>query len=261
MKTSVLRTLAVALSAASLVLLPSCNNNDEPDSEKLIDVTADTGSLSYDDDGIWSENNLDVNLVLGDFTFSHYLTEWMTVEGFTPSRSTDNAFHQPMYEWLYTVVPGHGLDGRPFISAFWSSREGESFGEKSCSIARTDGDVFSPESIMVVNSCYAYYSMIQGDTYCKKFEKGDWFRLTAHGVKEDGSETVAEFYLAKITDDNDIEKGIVTDWTRFDLNTLGDVTGIYFTLDSSDSGQWGMNTPASFAVTDFTVKTKTSSQK
>lgn len=256
MKTSTIRTLAFACSTASLIILSSCKNDDEPNPKTLQNVTIDTVSLSYNEDGIWSENNQDKNLVLGDYTFSHYLTEWMTVEGFTPSRSTDNAFHQPMYEWLYTVVPGHGLNNRPFISAFWSSREGEAFEDKSCRIARTDGTVFSPESIMVVNSCYAYYSMIHGDTYCKKFEKDDWFLLIAHGVKEDGSETTAEFYLAKITDDSDIEKGIVTDWTRFNLSPLGDVTGIYFTLDSSDSGQWGMNTPASFAVTDFMVNKK-----
>lgn len=256
MKTSLFRTSTLILSAATLLTMNSCKGDDPMGSHDIC-PTDELSSLSFDADGIWSRNNEDIDFTLGAYKFSHSLTEWMTVEGFTPSRSSDNAYHDPMFQWLYTVMPGHGPSGQDFISAFWSNREGDSFDQKTCSISRTDGETFTPDYIMVTNSCYAYYSMTRGDAYAKKFGKGDWFRLTAHGVKANGSENLAEFYLANITDAEHPENGIVKDWKRFDLSSLGSVKGIYFTLDSSDSGEWGMNTPASFAVAGFNVLTET----
>jgi hypothetical protein len=92
------------------------------------------------------------------------------------------------------------------------------------------------------NSNYAYYSMLNGDGFAKQFEAGDWFKLTITGKDADGVETgTVEFLLADGTN-------IVDTWTWVDLSPLGDVKSLEFALSSSDSGAFGMNTPAYFCM-------------
>jgi len=92
------------------------------------------------------------------------------------------------------------------------------------------------------NNNYAYYSMLNGDNFAKQFEDGDWFKLTITGKDADGNVTKAvEFLLAEDTN-------IVDTWTFVDLSSLGNVKSLEFALSSSDSGMFGMNTPAFFCM-------------
>ena len=59
-----------------------------------------------------------------------------------------------------------------------------------------------------------------------------------------------DFYLADFRFEDNSQDYIVTDWTWLDLNTLGNVTEISFAWSSSDTGVWGMNTPAYFCMDD-----------
>ena len=53
-----------------------------------------------------------------------------------------------------------------------------------------------------------------------------------------------EFYLAEGTD-------LLDTWEWVDLTSLGVVYGLEFELTSSDTGAYGMNTPAYFAMDDL----------
>ena len=60
-----------------------------------------------------------------------------------------------------------------------------------------------------------------------------------------------DFLLADYTGDTG---QLVDDWTFVDLASLGDnVKSLKFSLSSTDNGDWGMNTPAYFAMDDLTV--------
>jgi len=103
-------------------------------------------------------------------------------------------------------------------------------------------------SIFVTNTNYAYDAMLSGDTFSKKFETGDWFKLFITGKDASGASTgTVEFLLADGTN-------IVDEWTEVDLSSLRTVTSMEFVLDSSDhyidgaGNDWGMNTPAYFAI-------------
>ena len=92
------------------------------------------------------------------------------------------------------------------------------------------------------NTNYAYYSMLNGDQFAKKFEAGDWFKLTITGKDEAGVETGnVDFLLADGTE-------IIDVWTWVDLSILGKIKSISFSLSSSDTGAFGMNTPSYFAL-------------
>ena len=108
--------------------------------------------------------------------------------------------------------------------------------------------------LSVTNNNYTYYSMLNGGGGCKKFggtsgNDPDWFLLTITGIDAQGVVTGAvNFYLAdyRFTDHN--KDYIVNTWQYVDLTSLGEVKSLQFTLSSSDTGSWGMNTPAYFAL-------------
>ncbi|MEI7922271.1 MAG: DUF4465 domain-containing protein [Planctomycetota bacterium] len=102
------------------------------------------------------------------------------------------------------------------------------------------------DALVVTNSTYAYYSMLNGDSFAKKFTSTDWFKLTITGYSggsATGNQTGSvDFYLAQ-------NSSIVNSWKTVSLLSLGLGTqSLGFQLASTDNGTYGMNTPAYFAV-------------
>jgi hypothetical protein len=107
-------------------------------------------------------------------------------------------------------------------------------------------------TMKVTNSTWAYYSMLNGDTFAKKFEEGDWFKLTVLGFDNKNSLlSSVEFYLADLRSP---ANKIIDDWTVVDLSSLRGVSKIVFHLSSSDNSDWGMNTPSYVCIDDITVE-------
>ena len=129
----------------------------------------------------------------------------------------------------------------------------------------------------VCNSTYAYKSMKYGDAYAKKFgdttgthcgcaqgSAPDWFLLK---IKRYYNDTLrkdsVEVYLADYRFTNNVQDYILKTWTWIDLRKLGstDSTGftdsLAFYLSSSDTGAFGMNTPAFFCIDNLTTNAST----
>lgn len=104
------------------------------------------------------------------------------------------------------------------------------------------------------NSHIAYITMRDGTFFNKKFggDSGndpDWFRLKIWGGRSDNSTTdTIEHYLADFRFTDHYYDYIQTDWQWVDLMPLGEVKFLSFILESSDTGDYGMNTPAYFCL-------------
>lgn len=111
--------------------------------------------------------------------------------------------------------------------------------------------------MFVTNTTYAALSMLQGDSFAKKFggpsgNDPDWFKLSAYGSDSLGNvlSTSVDFYLADYRFSDNSKDYIVDDWRYMDLSALAGAQRIYFNVSSSDVGLFGMNTPGYFAVDD-----------
>lgn len=108
--------------------------------------------------------------------------------------------------------------------------------------------------LYVTNDNYAYYSMLKGDSFAKKFggptgNDPDWFLLTMTGIDATGAVTgTVDFYLADFRFKDNSMDYIVNDWQYVNLASLGVVKSVEFNLSSSDMSTWGMNTPGYFAI-------------
>ena len=96
--------------------------------------------------------------------------------------------------------------------------------------------------------------MQNGDSFAKKFggtsgTDEDFFKLTVTGLDNNGVEIDAlEIFLADFRFANSEDDYILEDWVEVDLTPLADAASLEFTLDSSDVGESGINTPTYFAV-------------
>lgn len=174
-----------------------------------------------------------------------YDTEWEVWSGFSYSNVTDNV----TTGWTnqYSAVTGADRSGSGIYAVSFTGRGG--------SVITLPED-YQFLSMRVTNTTYAYYSMLEGDDFAKKFggetgEDPDWFRLDVTGHDRHGAVTGDTFfYLADFRGTDDY---IVSEWELLDLSPLANAATATFTLSSSDVGTWGMNTPAYFAMDSLTA--------
>ncbi|MCP4193970.1 MAG: DUF4465 domain-containing protein [Planctomycetaceae bacterium] len=109
----------------------------------------------------------------------------------------------------------------------------------------------------VANTTYAALAIRDGNDaagFVKgPFAENDWFRLEFVGFNDQSQELGnVEFYLA---DFRNGASNVVSDWTWVDLTSLGDeVSRLEFRLLSTDVGDFGMNTPAYFAIDNLSYE-------
>jgi hypothetical protein len=109
----------------------------------------------------------------------------------------------------------------------------------------------------LTNTTIAYRSMQNGDGFAKKFggatgNDPDFFKVRFTGWLNGVAKTdTVDFYLADYRDTNNVNDYIVKDWRICNLSTLGKCDSLTYVLSSSDTGAFGMNTPAYFCMDDI----------
>lgn len=216
-----------------------------------------TGTYDDDEESLESQCFSFVHSSMGD-----YYTWW----GFTASNSSDNTRPEDTlsFQWSNMAAGGIVLDENgevkkdefgapvvsaevPYIVAFYSAY----MSKRPVDMVFNDGKIYEPQGVYLNLNSYAYYSIEYGDSFARAFTNGDDFTVTIHGVAEDETEKSIEVSLASYTNgDLTINRG----WKYVDLTSLGAVNELYFTMNSTDSGAYGMNTPGYFCLDKLSVK-------
>lgn len=240
------------------MIMASCQSNNDKDEVVL---TLNATEIDYDESGLWKDAlNPDANIVSQGYTFSHSANvEWASWNGFVASRDDDNAEYAD--SWLVhqcCAMPSGGLSGTgtPYLVAYWNSSETEDtdLAERSCKITFSNGNSFTPQSVFVTNNSYVYYTVINGSAYSRKFAKGDYFALKIYGHTGSAVVGPVTVYLADYRSEKETEWSVLKDWTFVNLESLGEVKALYFVMESTDTGAWGINTPTYFAMDRIKVK-------
>ena len=175
----------------------------------------------------------------GDAEFTHNFTDYgygCCWSGFTYSNTTDTT--TAGYTNQYSAITGGGVNG--------SSNYG--IANPGFTPARIDfAGPTQVEGAYFTNTTYAYLSMRDGDSFAKQFGLGDFFTLTVTGL--DATDSMTGYLNISLARD----ANLVDSWIWYDLMQLGEVSALEFSLSSSDVGDYGMNTPAYFAIDNLTT--------
>ena len=114
----------------------------------------------------------------------------------------------------------------------------------------------SVKSIDVAISTYAYWAIKAGDDgigVCREYSDGDWYKITFTAYDMSGNELgFVDHYLA---DFRDGKSYISTSWETVNLTSFGDkVYKIQMSVDGTDRGEWGINTPTYCCIDNIKYK-------
>lgn len=122
--------------------------------------------------------------------------------------------------------------------------------EEYLALAFSDGKARVIDHLYAAHSAYGMNSLTYGDGFNSAATATTWIRVVAVGQTAAGTQTEPQyFYLC--------QNGVpVTEWSKFDLSGLGEVTGVWFKIEGSSdqSGQYGLNYPGYFAYDDVAVR-------
>lgn len=190
-----------------------------------------------------------------------YNTQFEFFTGFAVSSMTDDT--TAGFTNQYSSIAAGGSGSRDYMIYYSSG---------SIDFTDVSGNI-QLESVDITNTTYAAISMRDGDGFAKQFGSPngpdgnpdgtngeDYFILHMYSVNLAG-DTIGhiEFNLADFRFADNAQDYIVQDWETVDLsdlNVAGEVIAyVQFGFESSDNGQFGMNTPAYFAMDDLTYST------
>jgi hypothetical protein len=181
----------------------------------------------------------------GVFFENLYDASSSTWSGFALSNTTDTT--TPGFTNQTSAIPGGGAQGtNAYGVAFAFDPVTAHFAE--------DVDLVGG---WFTNTTYAYHSLRDGDFFADPFggpsgTEPDLFRLTIRGY--DASDALigaVELALADYRSSDPSQDSILDAWTYLDLSALRGVRMLRFALDSTDVGDFGMNTPAYFALDEL----------
>jgi hypothetical protein len=198
----------------------------------------------------------------GVFFGNDYNADWMSWSGWAYSTTTDA--ETGGWDNQYSAYAGGAASGEVYAVTY------------APSVLELPVGYRGPVSIKVTNTSYAAVSMRDGDPFAKKFgddpatpevvetDYPDWFKLTITGRAESGTQLGSvEVMLADFRGEAETDF-ILEDWLEVDLRPLRHpswptdwnpgVARIEFSLESSDVGDFGMNTPAYIAVDDLVLE-------
>ncbi|MCC9042460.1 DUF4465 domain-containing protein [Myroides sp. M-43] len=268
MKKTITRISSYAILGLALLttsVFTSCSSDDNSsDSSNELSLDLSKISLEIPTEGgkIWSETfKENTPLITAPYTFSHNVSTFGADKywrGFTVSNSTDKKDQGSAFNKLMYGTMAETTNNMPFLVAFTEGVsdvlvKGKSIDIKEAYTVVTLEDNYSPVAVELALSSYTYHSTQRGDPgMSKKFEKGDFFKVVVFGLDENKViiNSPVEHYLI------DYRNGVVkvdTNWKKVSLKVLGKVKYLVFYVDSSDKGQWGVNTPAYFTVKDLVV--------
>jgi hypothetical protein len=228
MKTKILITIFL-----TVALLSSCKK------DKTVTDWVSFEELTVGSSGYWNGSDRSGGFTSGNVYFvNHYNSVYSTWSGFAYSSVKDTVIKD--YTNQYSSVAKGGAEASEKFGIFYFS-------------GTADTIFFTvPEKITEIsfsNSVYAYHTIKSGNQFSKKFggatgNDQDWFKLTITAINENGVVAgTGDLYLADFRSADNSKDYIANIWSSVDLSSFGYIKALKFELSSSDTGQFGMNTP------------------
>lgn len=221
----------------------------------LFSINAQAQTLTFEeltlaDDSSYYKNTNGDDWTNGPATFQYdWHLGWAYWSGGSSYTNMTDSTHGD-YTNLYGCIAHNGYNGSNNYVTM-----------KSGAVVSFSNNTTMVSGFYITNTTYAYKSIKHGDSFARKFgdttgtncnglysqgEYPDWFRVVVKGYR--GGNLLTDsvtFYLADYRTSADYA---IKNWQYVNCSSLEQVDSIVFKLNSSDTGSFGMNTPAFFAI-------------
>jgi hypothetical protein len=225
------------------------------------DVVSDFENLPLEANSWWNGSDMTGGFLSGLAYFpNNYDPDWQSWIFWACSNMADDS----TAGWInqYSAITAAGYDtlasgGRNYALAYVPTDFG-TMEMMAVPLHFADSMPHLVRGLYATNTTYAALAMEYGDDFSKKFggESGDdpdYFKLIIWGYLDGNQTETVEFFLADYRFSNNEDDYIVKGWEWIELSGLGKVDSLAFMLASSDTGMFGMNTPAYFCIDNLHV--------
>lgn len=148
------------------------------------------------------------------------------------------------------LTSGMGHNGSDNFCVHYGYHDNSGYSAESVpALTFSDGKARVIDHMYVAPTCYLLSCEYDGNGLTASIGDTDFIKIVATGYDNDGAECgQEEFYLCDGPDN------IVTDWTKWDLSSLGEVVKVEFNMTGSSDNGFGFSQPAYFAYDDVAVR-------
>lgn len=179
------------------------------------------------------------------FEFEYfYNEEYAYWGGFAQSRVKDADPANGLFANQYAVFNDSAASGESFLIYYYDSYN------EPCDIRLKEDVSLTGVQLNLTTYTYASITNEEINDFARVFEDGDYLKVVFTGMKGNTVTGVDEFY---VVDFRDGKREMATDWTEYSFINLGDdYNRIRVTIETTDVGEWGANTPLYIALDDLT---------
>lgn len=125
----------------------------------------------------------------------------------------------------------------------------DSFNEPCDILCRYYGE-YNFSTVRLNLTTYTYKTIAEGNDFARAFDEGDFLKVTFTALLKDKNE--GESVDCYVVDYRDGKRFVADSWSSFDISALkGALWGIRVTMETSDVGEWGANTPLYICMDDL----------
>lgn len=238
-----------------------------------LDLSSVMNNYPQTPDGYWEDTYIDGAIDAGLFHLAHTgssdggggMAYWEGYTLCTSGDTTDYGSEGSSDGWIskqWGCMAGGGADangksvpGAPYLVAYWGFfMESMDDTYHSLRIDFSDNKAHKAVGVWICNHPWPYYGNINGDGFADGFStEGDYFALIAHGLNEQGEPTGGSVRMDLATfHDGALHQS--KEWQYMDLSSLGMISGLYFTMETSDADEiYGANTAVYFCLDRLSV--------
>jgi hypothetical protein len=200
---------------------------------------------------------------------NHFSTTFGIWAGWSYSNKTDST--TPGFLNQYSAITGGGFQSPTYGVAFLGGPNVQGLPDDIYDFSYINlpaaASPLQSISARITNTTYAAIAVRDGSPFTKKFggvsgNDPDVFvlKVTGYGGLDKAGPVTGtfDFYLADFRSADNAQDFIIGDWTLVDFSSLIGAMGprsIGFEVTSSDIGEFGLNTPAFFALDDLRIET------
>ena len=170
-----------------------------------------------------------------------YNEEYAYWGGFAQSRVKDADAANGLFANQYAVYNEAAASGESFLVYYY-----DSYNEPCDIVVKQQG--VSLRDVMLNLTTYTYASITNEaiNDFARVFVDGDYLKVVFTGMRGNEATGVVECY---VVDYRDGKREMTTEWTTFSLANLGEgYDRVSVTIETTDVGEWGANTPLYIAM-------------
>lgn len=151
------------------------------------------------------------------------------------------------YENQYSAYNSAAASGEGYLVYYY-----DSFNEPCDILCRYFGEYhFTTVRLNLTTYTYKSITEEESNTFARVFTDGDYMKVRFTALLEDKQE--GDSVDCYVVDFRDGKRFFANEWTNFDISALsGDLWGIRVTIETTDVGEWGANTPLYICMDDLT---------